>query len=79
MVRGFSVSVAVLAVVHLIALEVIAQGHPAPRQLHPIHVRQYEASFGLQRRATEQFSSLDPQIQSQLIFGSPLGKRHCFQ
>lgn len=51
-----------------------AQDVPAPRRLHPIHVRNYEASFGLRRRSTEQFSSLDLQSQSQLIYGSPLGK-----
>lgn len=55
-----------------------AQDAPVPRQLQPIHIRNYEASFGLQRRSSEQFSSLDLQTQSQLIYGSPLGKLSSF-
>ena len=53
------------------------QDAPAPKQLRPIHLRNYEPSFGLHRRASERFSSLDPQTQSQLIYGSPLGRNIC--
>ena len=72
---------AALALVQLAVSEPTptAQDAPAPRQLRPIHLRNYEASFGLQRRSTEQFSSLDPQTQSQLIYGSPLGNSLSFR
>lgn len=74
MIGGISALLAVLTVVQTNIFEVTAHGPLSPRQLRPIHIREYAASFGLSKRASEQFSSLDPQTQSQLIYGSPLGK-----
>ena len=42
--------------------------------LLPINVRQYEAATGLQRRDDNDFSDLDPDTQSQLIYGRPGGQ-----
>ncbi len=41
--------------------------------LRPIAIRDFEAAAGLQRRASEDFSNLDLQTQSQLIYGSSGG------
>ncbi len=46
-----------------------------PAVLHPINLRSYEAAMGLQRRDGEDFTDLDPDTQSQLIYGRPGGKR----
>lgn len=42
--------------------------------MRPIHINDYEAATGLRRRASEDFSDLDLQTQSQLIYGSAGGK-----
>ena len=42
-----------------------------PLTLHPINLRDYETAIGLQRRAKEDFSALDPGTQAQLIYGRP--------
>lgn len=50
---------------------------PPPQQgtvLHPINIADYEASMGLQRRDSNDLSTLDPQTQSELLYGSPGGK-----
>ncbi|CAF9942270.1 MAG: hypothetical protein ALECFALPRED_009642 [Alectoria fallacina] len=47
---------------------------PPPQQgtvLHPINIADYEASMGLQRRDSNDLSTLDPQTQSELLYGSP--------
>ena len=44
-----------------------------PMKLLAINANHYEAAMGLQRRDAEDFSSLSPQEQSQLIYGSPVG------
>ena len=75
MYKGFSA--ALLAVV----LAVPAFSHSGPGEtvlggpavLHPINVRHYEAATGLRRREDEDFSDLDPNTQSQLIYGRPGG------
>ena len=41
--------------------------------LRPLAIRDFEAAAGLQRRASEDFSNLDLQTQSQLIFGNSGG------
>ena len=48
-----------------------------PAILKPIHIRDWEAAngIGLERRASEAFADLDPQTQSQLIYGRPGGER----
>ena len=74
MTWGFPLLGAILAFVQTVASLSAAQQVHAPRQLRPIRLRNYEASFGLHRRMGEQFASLDPQTQSQLIYGSPLGR-----
>lgn len=38
--------------------------------LLPISIVDYEASMGLQRRDSNDLSALDPQSQSQLVYGS---------
>lgn len=40
-------------------------------KLRPISISSYEAPIGLHRRSSEDFSSLDLQTQSELIYGSP--------
>ena len=45
-----------------------------PALLLPISVRQYEAATGLRRRDDNDFSDLDPDTQSQLIYGRPGGQ-----
>ncbi|KAL8770087.1 MAG: hypothetical protein Q9209_004125 [Squamulea sp. 1 TL-2023] len=42
-----------------------------PLTLHPLNLRDYENAIGLQRRAKEDFSQLDPGTQAQLIYGRP--------
>ena len=42
--------------------------------LYPINLRHYEAATGLRRREEQDFSDLDPNTQSQLIYGRPGGK-----
>ena len=42
-------------------------------KLRPININDYEAAMGLQRRSAEEFSNLNPQAQSELIYGSPGG------
>ena len=72
---------AALALVQLVVSESIARDDPAPRQLRPIHLRNYEASFGLHRRAGEQFRrwTLRPSHSSSmgvlLVSNSPLHGR----
>ena len=44
-----------------------------PAVLHPINLRHYEAATGLRRREDQDFSDLDPNTQSQLIYGRPGG------
>ena len=44
-----------------------------PLKLRSIHVADFESAFGIQRRAAEEFSSLDLQTQEQLIYGRPGG------
>ena len=44
--------------------------------LRPISIVNYEAAIGLQRRDSEEFSGLNLQTQSDLIYGSPGGKQH---
>ena len=46
----------------------------SPAVLHPINVRHYEAATGLRPREDQDFSDLDPNTQSQLIYGRPGGK-----
>ncbi len=70
---------ATLLAVALSILAFSAPGHAeatsgGPAVLHPINVRQYEAATGLRRRDDEDFSDLDPNTQSQLIYGRPGGK-----
>lgn len=45
---------------------------PQPTTLKPISIRDYERAAGLRRRGdSEDFSDLDLQTQSQLVYGSP--------
>lgn len=44
-----------------------------PRTLSPINIRDFEAAAGIQRRASEDFSDLDPATQARLIYGRPGG------
>ncbi|KAL8786204.1 MAG: hypothetical protein Q9213_002892 [Squamulea squamosa] len=39
--------------------------------LKPININDFEAGIGVYRRATEDFSHLDPNTQAQLIYGRP--------
>ena len=41
--------------------------------LRPININEYEIATGLHRRDSETFSDLSPQIQAELIYGSPAG------
>ena len=41
--------------------------------LRPIAIRDFEAAAGVQRRAAEDFSNLNLQTQSQLIYGNSGG------
>ena len=43
--------------------------------LRPIAIRDFEAAAGLQRRASEDFSNLNLQTQSQLIYGNSGGMK----
>lgn len=56
---------------HLGSAETVSEG---PAILHPINIRHYEAATGLRRRDDQDFSDLDPNTQSQLIYGRPGGK-----
>ncbi|KAL2038814.1 hypothetical protein N7G274_008572 [Stereocaulon virgatum] len=42
-----------------------------PTVLRPIHIANYDAALGLHPRAPEDFSHLNLQTQSQMIYGSP--------
>ena len=39
--------------------------------LKPININDFEAATGIHRRATKDFSHLDPNTQAQLIYGLP--------
>ena len=76
MYQGFSaallaVTFALPAFPHTGSGETVLKG---PAVLHPINVRHYEAATGLRRREDQDFSDLDPNTQSQLIYGRPGGK-----
>ena len=50
--------------------------HQIPRyvtsnRLRPMRISNYEAAVGMQRRSSEDFSTLDLQTQSELIYGNP--------
>ena len=51
----------------------VAKAAPGPLVLKSINIFDFESAQGLQRRSTEDFSHLDLQAQSQLIYGSPGG------
>ena len=61
---------------------VFTASDPAPQSsssqlrtiLHPINILDYEASIGLQRRDDSHLSGLNPQNQSQLVYGSLAGE-----
>ncbi|KAL8925993.1 MAG: hypothetical protein Q9172_001996 [Xanthocarpia lactea] len=59
------------AVCHAEPLVSTSSPADGPLTLHPINLRSYETAIGLQRRAKEDFSSLDPGTQAQLIYGRP--------
>ena len=42
--------------------------------LKPINIHDFEAATGVRRRAADDFSHLDPNIQAQLIYGRPGSK-----
>lgn len=73
---------AFLAALLAVVLVIPAFSHSSPSEtvlegpavLHPINVRHYEAATGLRRREEQDFSDLDPNTQSQLIYGRPGGK-----
>lgn len=44
-----------------------------PLTLSPINIRDFESTVGIQRRASEDFSDLDPATQARLIYGRPGG------
>ena len=41
--------------------------------LHPIKPAEYEASMGIQRRASKDLSSMDPRNHTHLIYGNTKG------
>lgn len=43
--------------------------------LQPVHVADYEGSFGLQRRGPAEFSILDLQTQGELMYASSPGMK----
>lgn len=65
-------AVAELAFASLSPAHVYHRSLPVNR-LRPIHIIDYEAAVGLQRRAPEDFSDLNLQTQSEIIYGSPGG------
>ena len=76
MYRYFSTALLVItlsfpALSHPGHAEIVSEG---PSVLHPINVRHYEAATGLRPRDDEDFSDLDPNTQSQLIYGRPGGE-----
>ena len=75
MYKGFCAALLAVALAlpgfsHPMLGETVLEG---PTKLHPINVRNYEAATGLRRREDQDFSDLDPNTQSQLIYGSPGG------
>lgn len=65
----------VSALVPAITASPSAEADPAaPLALTPIHLHNYEEAFGLRRRSVQDFSHLDLQTQSELIYGRPLGQ-----
>ena len=66
-----AVSLAIPAFSHSENAETVSRG---PAVLHPINVRHYEAAAGLRPRDDQDFSDLDPNTQSQLIYGRAGGK-----
>lgn len=45
-----------------------------PIRLRPIHLDNYEAALGFDRRSVKEFSDLDLQAQAEFIYGSPGGR-----
>ena len=64
-----------------LALAFSVYGHPSLKSqpiedgggtdLKPININDFEIATGLRRRATEDFSHLNPSDQTQLIYGRP--------
>ena len=67
-------SLALGAVLSALPVFVTAKAVPGPEVLKPINIFAFEHAHGLQRRSTQDFSHLDLQTQSQLIYGSPGGR-----
>lgn len=54
------------------ALLVLASPEPKNDPVYrPISSRNYEAAFGIKRRAEEKFSGLEPSDQAELVYGRP--------
>ena len=67
-------SLALGAVLSALPVFVSANAEPGPQVLTPINIFAFEHAQGLHRRSTEDFSHLDLESQSQLVYGSPGGK-----
>ena len=72
-----------LSVLSALAVSLPASASPSPivprvpdsqgTILRPIAIRDFEAAAGVQRRSSENFSNLNLQTQSQLIYGNSGG------
>ncbi len=71
-------SLGVLALIPSIFTFSIPQPRASPSHqgttLHPINILNYEASMGLQRRASNDLSVMDPQNKTHLVYGNTDGK-----
>lgn len=73
-VRNLNVLAFVFPVVTSLSAAQQASAPPEGTTLRPINIVEYEASMGLQRRDSNDLSVLEPQSQSQLVYGSPGSK-----
>jgi len=66
-------SLALGAVLPALPVFALAKPEPGPQILKAINIFDFQSAQGLQRRSSEDFSHLDLQTQSELIYGSPGG------
>lgn len=67
-------SLALAAVLPALPVLAGAKPEPGPQVLKAINIFDFQSAQGLQRRSSEDFSHLDLQTQSELIYGSPGGR-----
>lgn len=67
-------SLALGAALSALPVFALAKAEPGPQILKAINFFDFQSAQGLQRRSSGDFSHLDLQTQSELVYGSPGGE-----